>query len=83
MAEYDASLPTDNTEPGYIAYCGTLNESKDGVLTLMRAFSCISQDFPDVNLVLIGDSIKVSQIPVFRERARMLGIADRVDHLRG
>jgi glycosyltransferase involved in cell wall biosynthesis len=62
----------------YVAFCGTLNEPKDGVLTLIRAFAMIATDFPDVRLVLIGDAYRESTIPVVREYARERGVVDRV-----
>lgn len=62
----------------YIAYCGTLNEPKDGVITLMRAFALLSSEFPGVRLMLIGDGYKKTEIPTFRAKAREYGIGDRV-----
>jgi glycosyltransferase involved in cell wall biosynthesis len=62
----------------YVAFCGTLNEAKDGVLTLARAFAQVCPEFPGLRLVLIGDSPKVSQIPRVRAFVEELGIADRV-----
>ena len=62
----------------YVAFCGTLNEAKDGVLTLAKAFAQICAEFPGLRLVLIGDSPKVSQIPRVRAFVEELGIADRV-----
>ena len=64
----------------FITYCGLLNEAKDGVFTLMKAFKEIHEDFPDVILRLVGDSnYKGSKIPEFRGYAEELGIADRVE----
>lgn len=79
----DAHLFARSTGPGpiegdYVAFCGTLNEAKDGVLTLVRAFARICAEFPGLRLVLIGDSPKVSQIPRVRAFVEELGIADRV-----
>jgi glycosyltransferase involved in cell wall biosynthesis len=65
-------------EGEYVAFCGTLNEAKDGVLTLAKAFAQICAEFPGLRLVLIGDSPKVSQIPGVRAFVEQLGIADRV-----
>jgi glycosyltransferase involved in cell wall biosynthesis len=65
-------------EGEYVAFCGTLNEEKDGVLTLVKAFAMICADFPGLRLVLIGDSPKVSRIPMVRALAEELGIAERV-----
>jgi glycosyltransferase involved in cell wall biosynthesis len=62
----------------YVAFCGTLNEGKDGVLTLARAFARICAEFPGLRLVLIGDALKVSQIPGVRAYVEALGIGDRV-----
>jgi glycosyltransferase involved in cell wall biosynthesis len=62
----------------YIAFCGTLNEPKDGVLTLIRAFALIAAEFPQVRLVLIGDAYRESTIPAVREVAREQGVGDRV-----
>jgi glycosyltransferase involved in cell wall biosynthesis len=62
----------------YIAYSGMLNEAKDGVLTLMQAFRTIGTEWPELRLVLIGDSYTASQIPTFRAHAERLGIAQRV-----
>ncbi len=79
----DAHLFARSAGPGpiegeYVAFCGTLNEAKDGVLTLARAFARICVEFPGLRLVLIGDSPKVSQIPRVRAFVEELGIADRV-----
>ena len=79
----DAHQFARGAEPGriggeYVAFCGTLNEVKDGVLTLAKAFAQICTEFPGLRLVLIGDSPKVSQIPRVRAFVRELGIADRV-----
>ena len=79
IAEFTSSATQPLLLDGkYIAYCGSLNETKDGVLTIMKAFSGIAQDFPDVNLLLIGDSIRKSQIPPFKAYAQELEISDRV-----
>jgi len=79
----DAHQFARGAEPGriggeYVAFCGTLNEAKDGVLTLAKAFAQICAEFPGLRLVLIGDSPKVSQIPGVRAFVEQLGIADRV-----
>ena len=65
-------------EGEYVAFCGTLNEEKDGVLTLVKVFAGICSEFPGLRLVLIGDSPKVSRVPYVRAFAEELGVADRV-----
>ncbi len=62
-----------------ITYCGILNENKDGVLSLMKAFGEIYQDYPDLILRLVGDSYRSSNIPEYKKYAEELGIVDRVD----
>jgi glycosyltransferase involved in cell wall biosynthesis len=62
----------------YLAYCGSLLEEKDGVRSLLDAFAAVSSEFPDLALVLIGDSIRASRIPAYRHYAEQLGVAERV-----
>ncbi|MBN1460290.1 MAG: glycosyltransferase family 4 protein [Armatimonadetes bacterium] len=62
-----------------VAYCGILNEAKDGVITLMRSFALATHDIPDARLLLIGDSYAESNIPRFRSVAAEIGIADRTE----
>jgi len=78
--EYRTDVPP-TTAPRLVVYVGMLNERKDGVATLLRAFSRVAPDFPDVNLRLVGDSdeARVSNVPEFRRIAEDLGIADRVE----
>lgn len=64
--------------PRVILYCGLLNQRKDGVVTLMRAFGRIVAEFPDVRLRLIGDAEGSTRIPQFRTIAEHLGIVDKV-----
>ena len=67
--------------PGLITYVGMLNEKKDGVASLMRAFSRVAPEFPVAKLRLVGDSDdpRVSNVPEYRGIADGLGIADRVE----
>jgi glycosyltransferase involved in cell wall biosynthesis len=83
MVDCDDYRPgeTPATAPRLVTYVGMLNEKKDGVATLMAAFSRVVPDFPDVALRLVGDSdeARVSNIPEFRKLAEGLGIADSVE----
>jgi len=40
----------------YIGYCGTISGNKDGVPILIEAFASISNRFPDLKLVLVGNN---------------------------
>ena len=39
----------------YIAYVGSLNQNKDGVLILIESFDVVSKNFPDLKLFIAGD----------------------------
>lgn len=47
---------TENNLGEYIAYCGDIGGNKDGVQNLITAFSYITEDFPNLKLLLIGGS---------------------------
>jgi glycosyltransferase involved in cell wall biosynthesis len=38
----------------YIAYCGVLNNKKDGIDILIEAFTILAKEFPELSLYLIG-----------------------------
>lgn len=79
MTPYQALKIEDNEKrERNITYCGFLNEAKDGVITLMRAFKLIMNDFPDLQLRLVGDSYTSSKVPEYRGYAQEIGIEDRV-----
>jgi glycosyltransferase involved in cell wall biosynthesis len=78
---FDGCDDTISSTNRYITYCGLLNEAKDGVLTLMKAFEEIYRYFPDVILRLVGDSHRGTKIPEFRGYAEELGISDRVEFI--
>jgi glycosyltransferase involved in cell wall biosynthesis len=48
--EFDKPFPYE-----YIAYIGSLNQQKDGVLTLTESFSEVSARFPLMHLAIAGD----------------------------
>jgi glycosyltransferase involved in cell wall biosynthesis len=49
--------PKNFSNTPYIAYCGVLNEDKDGVFTLIKVFAELNLIQPSLKLVLIGESI--------------------------
>jgi len=49
------NIPANNLGD-YIAYCGDIGGNKDGVKNLITSFSYISNEFPEVKLLLIGGS---------------------------
>ena len=65
--------------PGkYMAYCGSWVESQHGMHSMMKAFAKISNEFPDLQFAMIGDSEKKSSIPTYRAYADELAISDRM-----
>jgi glycosyltransferase involved in cell wall biosynthesis len=83
MVDCDDYRPGEapSAAPRFVTYVGMLNEGKDGVATLVRAFSRVASDFPDVTLRLVGDSddARISNVPEYRALAEDLGVADRVE----
>lgn len=45
----------------YLAYCGGMTEKKDGVVTLLKAFEIIANDFHEVKLMMIGDASNIKE----------------------
>ncbi len=61
----------------YIAYSGSYNQPKDGVITILKAFKGISTDYPNLCLVLSGEP-KGQESKVFWSAVTDLGVNDRV-----
>ena len=61
-----------------VMYSGTLDQGKDGVVDLMRAFRMVAAEVPDSHLTLVGDAPWGTRIPEFQTIAEKLQIADRV-----
>lgn len=70
---------TPSPVPGkYMAYCGSWVEAQHGMHTLMKAFAKISNEFPDLKFVMIGDAEKKSAIPTYRAYAEELAISEQM-----
>lgn len=46
---------SNNIDYEYIAYVGSLNQNKDGILTLVESFKNVSKKFPELKLIIAGD----------------------------
>ena len=66
--------------PPYIAYCGTMRNSKDGVLDLITSFQSIAKEFPKIKLVLIGYAEEDDLIEL-NSAIRDCGISDRIHYI--
>lgn len=57
----------------YIAYCGTVSKSKDGVDKLLRAFAIVAQKVQEIKLYIIGP------IPIIEERQEFSDFVKKFD----
>lgn len=62
----------------YVAYCGTMYGHKDGVDILVRAFSIVSQKFPEWRLVLVGDNSRTNELAPLIGLIEDMGMTDKV-----
>lgn len=62
----------------YILYCGSLNATKDGVDILIKSFARISENYPEINLVIIGKGDKSDDVIVFENLAAKLNVSTKV-----
>lgn len=67
-----------NSSAPYIAYCGMLNNEKDGVNLLIDAFSIIARQFPDLQLYLIGDAATRTENDQYLNQIKIHNLSDRV-----
>lgn len=72
-AEYDDAPPA--RPASQVAYVGAMSTVAHGVDLLIDAFALVAARVPDARLLMIGDG---DDRPALQERARRLGIADRV-----
>jgi len=62
----------------YIAYCGTVSFYKDGVDTLIKAFSLFAESYPDYKLYIIGGFENASLEEQSYALVDSLGISEKV-----
>lgn len=67
-----------NNEIKYIAYCGYVSIRKDGVDTLIKAFSIFHSLHPDYQLYIIGRAGFPEPISYFEDLAEKCGVKDSV-----
>ena len=66
------------TSEKYIGYCGAVSYGKDGVDTLIKAFSLFSKEHQDYRLYIIGKGVSDSVIPQLYLLAQSLGVSERI-----
>lgn len=62
------NIVNNNTKIKYIAYCGVLNNMKDGVDLLIDAFALLAKDFPDIHLYLIGNAASQEEYQLYKKK---------------
>ena len=62
----------------YIAYCGMLDDKKDGVNILIDAFAKLSGEFPNICLYLIGDASSQAQLDQYTNQVKSSKLTDKV-----
>jgi len=68
----------NNDKNKIIGYCGVLN-SKDGIYDLLKSFQILSQKFPFIKLIIIGDITNGKTIlPRLRDYVSELNVEDNV-----
>ncbi len=69
-----SSANTDN----YIAYCGTASNNKDGVDQLIKAFSRVAEQIPDVLLYIIGETPNEQDSSGNKDLVQQLHLNDKI-----
>lgn len=62
----------------YIGYCGTISGNKDGVPILIEAFAKITNRFPELKLVLVGNNSNKAAIKETLDAIKRLSLTDKV-----
>ncbi|WP_221074905.1 glycosyltransferase [Agarivorans aestuarii] len=71
-------ISESRADDDYLLYVGNLKRDK-GVIELLKGFAMVSEEFPDLQLVYLGEGGMLSQL---QEEAEILGVSSRV-HLMG
>ena len=68
----------NNNVMKYIAYCGELNNKKDGVDLLIDAFAIVAKNFPDVSLYLIGNASSEEELQLYKKKVNQNQLTQKV-----
>jgi len=70
---------TDSPSKKWLTYCGILHDRKDGTSILLQAFHKLTRQFPDYQLILIGDAATENDRKKYRSLAEELNIESKVN----
>lgn len=62
----------------YVGYCGTIGGNKDGVPVLIEAFAQITEQFPNLRLVLVGNNTNKAAIKETTDAIERYQLTDKV-----
>lgn len=68
-----------NLHEKYIAYCGTVSVRKDGVDTLIQAFSLFRELYPDYKLYIMGQFDELGSEDILKELITRLSLNESVE----
>jgi len=77
LDDFDPVLPFEDGYP-YLAYCGAMNESKDGVFTLIRVFGKLAQLNKQIRLLLMGSTTNTHDAKCIQELIETQKLGGRV-----
>src|SRR5665647_101928 len=72
------NIKIKNNTNKYIAYCGELNNKKDGVDLLIDAFAILTKDFPDLSLFLIGNAASDEELQLYKKKIIQYQLSKKV-----
>ena len=71
-------VPVPNAMGDYLAYCGNMSNSKDGIVNLINSFVMVELQHPDVKLLLIGGTNDESYLNSLKQKVADLGLKNVV-----
>ena len=73
-----SNLIKENNNVKYLAYCGTMSNTKDGVDKLIRSFKYVNDKYPEILLYIIGKASSDKENNENYKLALSLNIVDKI-----
>lgn len=81
LERFDLEKSKTQLQQPYIAYCGTMNNKKDGVDILVKAFIAIMDEFPNYYLYLAGPLVPKKDVDAISEIIHLNKASRRIKFL--
>ena len=78
FSRFSQIIKTNDKAVQYIAYCGALNDKKDGINILIEAFARLAGEFPDIKLYLIGEASTLREYNQYINQVKFHELSHRV-----